>query len=580
LELRAVWSGVFQTPTGLAADDLGRVYVLDRGLKRILRFNAWGSADDSFNTTLAAGLAGASPTFLAVDEKHRLYLSDTALPGIGCFDENGSAHDLLPMPNDAPAFHAGAIIAHGLRLYAADTNSGGIWLYDLASRQCVGALLGWRGPVTAFALGEHGTLYVKPGADALFYVFPANNGCISHGRLETQRLDAGQLSGWFRVRTDAEQPEDTRVAVETFVSNDETIAGPAETDWDQAKALDILLPRIVVPYLSEPQAYRFLWLRVRLVSDNGRANPRLLQVQAETSGEDYRDHLPLVYRRKDTGFLERWLALFRAELGDLELVLEEMPRHFNAATVPAGELPWLASWLAFELPPGSVEQSRERLAHVMELYRRRGTPFGIREFVELYAGMNPVIVESFRERRFWQLGHESSRLGCDTGLAPLSPHGMVVPDPSQLCNPECDPTKAAGCSSDRMIVGSTVVGESGPLEAGDLGEPLFSDTAHHFSVFVPLAQVRDPSQRAALRHAIEAERPAHTDFDLCIVEPRMRIGLQSNIGIDSYVAGAPPPLALVGSVLGLNSYLGEEPGERGASRVGRRALLGSETVLE
>ncbi len=131
-----------------------------------------------------------------------------------------------------------------------------------------------------------------------------------------------------------------------------------------------------------------------------------------------------------------------------------------------------------------------------------------------------------------------------------------------------------------MIVGSTVVGESGPLEAGDLGEPLFSDTAHHFSVFVPLAQVRDPSQRAALRRAIEAERPAHTDFDLCIVEPRMRIGLQSNIGIDSYVAGAPPPLALVGSVLGLNSYLGEEPGERGASRMGRRALLGSETVLE
>jgi phage tail-like protein len=579
LEPRAIWTGPFQTPAGLAADSLGRIYVLDRGLQRVLRFDSWGTADAAFNTTLAAELAGASPTFLTVDDKHRLYLSDTALPGIRCFDENGSALDVLLRPNDTAAFQAGALAAHAERLYAADAGSGFIWLYDLATRQWAGVLPGWRGPVTAMAVDEQGTLYLKPGAGDLSYMLAANTGCVASGQLVTERLDAGEISGWFRVRVDAGAVPGTSVDLQTFVTDDETITSPAEADWSSAAALDLLLPQTVVPEMSEPQLRRFLWLRIRMKSENGRANPRLLQAQAETPGEDYIDHLPAVYRRKDTGFLRRWLAAYRAELGDLELVLEDMPRHFNAATVPAGELSWLAAWLAFELPPGSIEQSRERLQRALDLYRKRGTPSGVREQVELSSGVRPILVESFRGRRIWQLG-ESSRLGCDTALAPLAPHGMVLPDPTLLGNPKCDPSQPSACSTDRMVVGSTVVGASGPLAATDLGEPLFSETAHHFSAFVFLGRVQKPARREALRRALENERPAHTNYDLCIVEPRMRVGLQSSIGLDSYVAGPPEPMALTGSVLGLNSYLGEEPGERGASRVGQRALLGSETILE
>jgi phage tail-like protein len=317
--------------------------------------------------------------------------------------------------------------------------------------------------------------------------------------------------------------------------------------------------------------HRFLWLRVRLASQDGRTSPRILQIQAETPGEDYLDHLPSVYRRKDNGFLRRWLGAFRAELGDLELLLEEMPRRFNAVTVPAGELSWLASWLAFELPPGSIEQSRERLARALELYRRRGTCFGVPEIVALYTDVRPVIVESFRSRRIWLLG-ETSHLGCDTALAPVAPHGIVVPDPDSLCQMDCLPAQAAGCGSDRLVVGSVTVGASGPLDAEDLGTPLFSETAHHFAVFVSAAQVPDAKQRQTLRNALDAERPAHTDYDLCIVEPRMRVGLQSSIGIDTYIADTPPPMALTGSILGLDSYLGETPGERGISRIGQQLL--------
>lgn len=579
LELRAIWTGGLQAPAGLATDKLGRVYVLDRALKAVLRLTASGSIESGFNTVLAAALGAAAPKFLSVDDESRLYVSDEVSSKIRCFDEVGAFFDELPLPADAPNFHGGALLARDQQLFVADADAGRIWVYDLARRQCLGALPGWRGPVSAFAIDGQGILYVKPGADAAFYVFPPAAGCLPSGELVTERLDAGERSGWFRAHLDVDRPPGAEIELQFCVSDDATLLAPATTDWQLAPALDFLLPRIVIPYLSEPQGYRYLWLRVHLKSLDGRTSPRLLQAQAETPGEDYMEHLPAVYRRKDNGSLRRWLNLFRAELGGLELLLEELPRRFNAATAPPDDLPWLASWLAFQLPPGSLGQSRDRLARALELHRRRGTPWGVQEYVELYTGVRPVIIESYRGRRIWQLGH-SSILGCDTALAPLSPQGMVLPDSVGICNHECDAEQPSGCTTKRIVIGSAVVGVTGPLAADDLGAPLFSETAHRFSVFVFSGHLQEPGRREALRRALDAERPAHTQYDLCLVEPRMRVGLQSSIGIDSYVAGAPDPMSLTGAVLGLNSYLGEEPGEGGASRVGQRALLGIETVLE
>src|SRR5262249_18822997 len=85
-----------------------------------------------------------------------------------------------------------------------------------------------------------------------------------------------------------------------------------------------------------------------------------------------------------------------------------------------------ATWLAFELPQGAdADEMRSLLLRTHELYRRRGTPSGIREFVKLYTGVHPHIFEAFRERKIWQL-EKTSTLGFDTALAPISPDGMIV----------------------------------------------------------------------------------------------------------------------------------------------------------
>jgi phage tail-like protein len=581
LEVHASWEGPLHTPTGLAVDSQGRVYVLDRGLQRVLRFSAWGSPDAPYNGAMSAPAGLTSPAFLAVATGDTLYISDDGSDSILRFDAEGQPLGALPAATSAP-FRPRALVAGGDRLYVADAASGAIWVFDRPAGEYLGTVAGYRGPVTALAVNPSGALYIKSGLDETTVVLAADAAYVPAGQLASGRLDAGEQGDWVRVAVAAELPPGTGVQLQLFATGDAT-AVPAEPDWFTAAALDTLVWPYAPAGNGQPGQHRYLWLRLLLSSNQGGASPQIRQVQAETAGEEYMDYLPSLYRREDAQqhFLRRWLALLRAQLGDLELVLLEMPQRFDPTTTPADHLEWLASWLAFDLPMGwEAESLRELLAGVHKLYGRRGSRFGVSEFVHLYTGARPQILEAFQERRFWLLDH-TSRLGFDTGLAPLAAEGIVVADETvanALATPDAADDLAAWTTPAGLVVGEVVVGHNGPLAATDLGEPLFADTAHRFTVLVPAAQAPTPAQRQALRAVIEAEKPAYSDYHLCFVTAHMQVGFQARIGIDSIIAGPPDPMILDETTLGFDSTLGE--GEEGASRVGQRARLGHDLVIQ
>jgi phage tail-like protein len=126
-------------------------------------------------------------------------------------------------------------------------------------------------------------------------------------------------------------------------------------------------------------------------------------------------------------------------------------------------------------------------------------------------------------------------------------------------------------------VGRAVVGEGAPIPASDFGIGLFAEYAHLFTVLAPAGSCRDAAGRAALRDIIEREKPAHSDYHLCFVEPRMRVGFQARLGIDAIVANGPPPMRLDGAQLDRDSYL--EDAAPGGARVAARARLGQDTVV-
>ncbi len=721
LTLQALWEGPFQDPTGLALDSRGRIYVLDRGLKRVLRFSAAGAPDTAYNSAMAqAGLQ--APAFLAVDGDDRLYVSDEKTDQVLRFDSAGQFLGVLP---EGPTLPRALAVGQEI-LYVADADDGQLWVYDTQAQSYLGALPGFWGPTAALALSDTGKLYMKPGLDEQIVTLHENLAFVPSGWLQAGPLDAGEGGAWERVQVSAELPAGTRAELRLFAAADDNQA-PSAVDWTTGSTLAGALDTLVetVPAASAALGgRRFLWLRITCTGEDPSASPRLLQVQAETTSASYLDDLPAVYRREDTPthFLERWLALFRAELGDLEWTLEEMSRRFDPAMAPADHLPWLASWMGFELPSDPDEDARRALlARLPSLYERRGTPAGLSEFVELYSGVRPTIFEAFQERRIWQLG-VSSYLGLDTALAAALPDGLVVPgltlaDPQyqglrgdyyagvnfeQLKPPRIDRTvdfewfpdspggqvpadffsvrwsgqvqprytevytfttlsddgvrlwvdglliidnwtdhpqtensgrmaltagrwypivlefyeKGGGATirlswssrsqareiipaerlyalrddsarlpdddSNRegevMLVGQAVVGQSRPHSAAEYGLPLFADEAHLFTVLAPAASVRDPARRQALIRTVEAEKPAHTDYHLCLPEARMRVGFQARIGIDSIIGGPPEPMSMAGTHLGLDSVLGDGDGEH-LGRVGQHARIGLDTVI-
>lgn len=565
MSMRDMWSG-FASPVAVACHD-DAVIVVDRGTGRVTRYSATGLPDAAFNAALAAPGGPADPRAVAIDDGGTIYIADAASGSVLRYNWSGApAGPAIATPTQPTALAVGGGV-----LYVGDAASGHVLCYAVPGGDALGPVLGYDDPVTALAVGD-GDLLIKPGLDRAYVVAALDSAYASSGRLMTGPLDAGLDSVWTRASADAIVPDRTSVSLDWYL---DAIPNPAIIDWNRAPATDVMLP-----------GGRFLWLRVTAATADATVSPTLTQLQARTGGAEYLDHLPLVYRQDPdqpgltealldtldplafpTGdlaylqamyartppqgpFLPRLLELVRSQLGDLEMVVGDLPALFDPATAPAASLGWLASWLGFELPPRlrdgeHPDEVRQLLLQLFDRYRWRGTPRGVSDMVELFAGVRPRIFEEYRARPLWLLGDVP--LGFGTGLPDRDLEGVLV--------------------------GSSVVGETGPEDPDTLGAAVFASTAHRFDVIVPPHCGLDDGTRRLITSVVAAERPAHTAFHVCFTEPRMRVGLQARVGVDAIVARGPDPMALGDvAILGLDSRLADAPPESigavGSGRLG------------
>ena len=573
LEPQQAWTR-WTEPVGVAVDREGRVLVVDAAGNRVERCDERGVPDTAFNAAIVnAGLL-VQPRWVAVGRDDRVLVSDVAANAVHLFDAAGAHIGSLAGPT---GWLPGAVAADDERIYVADAATARIHAFD-AEGAWDGELPHWTGPVTALALRANGDLLVKPGLDAVYHAFAAGRAHVAHGTLEAGPLDAGELADWERAWCESAAPEGTRCSLELA---HQAADAPPPAGWIAATSNDALLSGgAPVP----PGTRRRLWLRVTLATTEPSRTPRLLQARAATHGENFLDHLPLTYGLHDLtadgreGLLARWLKLLRGEFALIEEALDRMPQLADPRHAPGSDLAWLASWLALELPRiRTDDEARDLIARAVRLHARRGTPDSIAEHVELYTGIRPTIVEAFEGRHLWLLG-ESSLLGFGTQLPPFDPLGWVVPDPdaaieccaapeppndcgraTPLADPGCGPCGSATPMGERRevdatTVGRVVVGEGGPLAAHQIGLPLFSEEAHRFCVLVDAYRVCDPALIDEIRRIVDREKPAHTDWRLQLIEPDLRVGLQSRVGIDAIVGGERPGWRL-GGELGTHTHL-------------------------
>lgn len=512
---------------------------------------------------LESDAAFQSPTHLAIDAAGRFHVVDEKKDYVKFLDRDGRVLGQVTYVSEVSGQFkptAVAIDADG-KLLLADEK--GIHRFYLEEECCYydGCCTAWRGRCAGMAIDMEGNLFTVGSHVSGLAEVKAPSGFVKDGTLISGPFDSDiENCQWHKILIDFEKeiPTGTSVTVWTYTSETkqklEEILALEDEDWqtDQTNAKDFLIQ-------STPG--QFLWLKIRL-KGNGVDTPVLQHLKVYFPRLTYMQYLPAVYQADPVskGFLERFLSIFENVLSGIEDKVENIWRLFDPDGVPDAPkdfLSWLAGWIDMVFDPSwSTETRRRLLRNAPELYKKRGTPAGLKKLLHLALDVDVQILEHFQLRHWLFLAGQSS-LG----------------DRSQLWG---------NCIVSRLqLEENSRIGDFALVGTGDpLRDPFFV-YAHKFSVFVQAGLIHSALIERMMRYLIEREKPAHTQFDLVKVEPRFRIGMQSTIGLDTQV-GAYPNLVLNHcATLGYDTLLGCAPEEKGPAtlKVGERSRVGVTAVV-
>lgn len=587
------------TPWSLASDQQGNVYVADvpdGGTARVLKFDLYGRPQPNFWETArdTAGLqhpiAVAAGTFAGED---CIFVLDDGLNAVVALCTDGR---LVTQFGSSELQDPLVLAAGDDVIYVGDNARRQVLVFKPLAPQStefayVGSALGYQGPVAALAIDARGSLWLHPGWQDRPLRLDLTSAYARHGALWGGPFGSGlRAVRWHRLKA-AMTWLGTGAHVQFFAFGGDDPSTPppppdGEGNFDVAAgwrplpldADDALIPppspvepsRDSLPPSPDLAALakqinaipkeRYLWVGAQFTGD-GLSSPRLQQVRIDYDHTTYRQHLPAIFSREpaQADLLDRLLSLYESHFEEPEQQIRDLALLFDPDATPASWLPWLAGWVGLDLIetwPESIK--RGAIQHAIESYGRRGTATGLREAIELYAGVQAHVDEPVLGTDWWALapddaddlaGRDVAVLGFTTRLAPGEPDGAVL-------------------GGNAVLDGSTLIG------AEDYGAPLFEEVAHQFTVQIYRGQLEGEPHLEQVRATIEREKPAHTTYHLCVIEPRMRVGFQARLGIDTVVAGPLQPTPFDGGdadglVLG-----GEEPGQIGVqSQVGRTTRL-------
>jgi phage tail-like protein len=416
------------------------------------------------------------------------------------------------------------------------------------------------------------------------------------GRVVTYRLDSrAYRTRWGRVFLDACLPAGTAVALRFVTTDADEVLDPIAATPPARGARDVPAPDATPPqapaHLLEQaragaahppyrrltgseapwppprqdrlQTYevpvhgapgRYLWIELSLAG-TGRVSPTVGALRVERPGHALLTALPRAWSRheEDAAFLQRFLAPAEGLLHELDQRAAERAALVNPRSTPSEALAWLASFGALTLDQRWTEAARRTLlAELYPLFRRRGTLACLQRLLEIYLGVRPALIETWRLRGL---------AGAVLGTTPLAGPAEVV----------------GGAGSQTSALGRFAIGgrdaraAPGGVAAGIRISTGYDATAHRFTVLVP-GQLTD-EQRQVVTDILGDHRPAHTLFELCELGEGMRIGRSLRLDLSAYVGPpAAPGTVVVGRVgVGVDGVLGSaRPGSRlgGRSRVG------------
>jgi phage tail-like protein len=536
----------FNTPWSVAADeDEQNIYVLDTGNGRISKFARTGDVDADFTARMLSNRSLAYPSALAVSgsgEDTRVFVADLTGNAIFVFDGAGS-----PLPDASLSVirwpGMGSVIALAVSettLYVGDNDGRRILSFGLGLADGYpfnGEAGGFQGYVVALAVAARSASLLAQTGDAAQPVSLDLVGAyLSSGVLWSDAISGGPLAvAWNRLRAWVSNAAGSHVEFYYAVLKDKKKPWPAVDPAAQQPFQDPLwhsIPEDVEDFLLVEDKALFLFVGARFLSDRT-GTPRLTQMRADFNTDSFTRYLPAVYLNpgNQPDFLRRFVALFQGLFEDVEDEVNSLERYFDAFSAPAEALPWLASWLAVDLDQGEPEaRMRNSIAGAFRRYRWRGTIEGLRLALFEEAGVHAIVSESIAASSF-----------------------MAFPAATDSAGGAAPPALGLGTHLPAAEPGGAVLGMTATLDHSYLitdaqfGEPLFASAAWQFVVEVYRREANTDARLQLIKEIIEREKPAHTMYRLALIDPVMRVGVQARVGVDTVIAGVPPPGPLGGS---------------------------------
>jgi phage tail-like protein len=145
------------------------------------------------------------------------------------------------------------------------------------------------------------------------------------------------------------------------------------------------------------------------------------KVMLGVSRESYLKWLPSLYHRNDINgrnFIRDLLWIAQHMFGSVDETLDQVHKFFDPYEAPEKFLPWLASWSAMVLDEDwPIAKKRRLIRKAIELYRVRGTVKGMKLFLGMFTGTEPIVRENEWPFKGWRIG-VTSGIGVDTVVLP------------------------------------------------------------------------------------------------------------------------------------------------------------------
>ncbi len=319
---------------------------------------------------------------------------------------------------------------------------------------------------------------------------------VDGGLFQIQSLDSKRIGNpWHRVVLDLTAPERTSLRLFSFTSDirrpdlttDNLLEDPPQLGmWKAA-------PPNVDEWLIQSSPGRYLYLAL-VLRGSGDRTPSVERIYVYKERQSSLQYLPALYQADETSrdVLDRFLSLFDTIFGEVESTIEDFPLYLDLQGTPPDFLPWLASWFDLKLLPSWDEAKRRQfLQEIVKLYRWRGTIQGLRKLLQLHTDLQepmPQIVEHFRGKN-------------------------IKKDESQ-----------------KQVVSKGIETWLGEID----------DASHHFTVLMPAYTINTPDKRLVVERLIDANKPAHTHYNLRAIYPGIRLsssGSRGNaMGLDSLLS--------------------------------------------